>query len=71
MTVLETRVNSDGRMRVKYLHSSGLVEMDPADVFVHLYLYVKDQDLGIKGDEVQRMASTTRRMWRKSWLMWR
>ena len=56
VTVLETRVNSDGRMWVKYLHSSGLAEMDPADVFVQMYLYVKDQDLGIKGDEVQRMA---------------
>ena len=54
--VLETRVNSDGRMWAKYLHKSGLVDTDPADVFVHLYLYVEDQDLGIKGDEVQRMA---------------
>lgn len=41
VTVLDTRVNSDGRMWVKYLHSSGLVETDPADVFVHLYLYAK------------------------------
>lgn len=56
VTVRETRVNSDGRMWVRYQHKSGLVETDPADVFVHLYLYVEDQDQAIKGDEVQRMA---------------
>jgi hypothetical protein len=54
--VLETRVNSDGRMWVKYLHKSGLEESDPADVFVDLYTYVEEQDLGIKADEVQRIA---------------
>ena len=54
--VLETKVNSGGRMWVRYQHKSGLVETDPADVFVHLYLYVEDQDQAIKGDEVQRMA---------------
>lgn len=56
VTVLETKVNSDGRLWVKYKHKSGLVETDPADVFVHLYRYVEDQDQAIKGDEVQRMA---------------
>lgn len=56
VTVQETRLNSDGRMWVKYQHKSGLVETDPAYVFVHLYRYVEDQDQAIKGDEVQRMA---------------
>lgn len=56
VTVQETRLNSDGRMWVMYQHTSGLVETDPADVFVHLYRYVEDQDQAIKGDEVQRMA---------------
>ena len=56
VTVVETRVNSDGRMWVMYQHTSGLVERDPADVSVHLYRYVEDQDQAIKGDEVQRMA---------------
>ena len=56
VTVLETKANSDGRMWVMYQHKRGLVETDPADVFVHLYSYVKDQDQAIKGDEVQRMA---------------
>lgn len=37
VTVLETRVNSDGRMWVRYKHKLGLVETDPADMFVHLY----------------------------------
>lgn len=44
--VLETRVNSDGRMWVKYLHKSGLEESDPADVFVGLYTYVEDKIWG-------------------------
>lgn len=56
VTVQETRLNSDGRMWVMYRHKSGHVETDPADVFVHLYRYVEDQDQAIKGDEVQRMA---------------
>lgn len=46
--VLETKVNSDGRLWVRFQHKSGLVETDPADVFVHLYIYVEDQDLPIK-----------------------
>ena len=41
VTVLETKVNSDGRMWVKYLHKSGFEETDPADVFVHFYVYIK------------------------------
>lgn len=41
VTVLETKVNSDGRMWVRYRHKSGLVETDPADVFVHVYRYVE------------------------------
>lgn len=56
VTVLETRANSDGKMWVRYQHTSGFVETDSADVFVHLYRYVEDQDQAIKGDEVQRMA---------------
>lgn len=48
VTVLETRVNSDGRMWVRYQHKSGLVETDPADVFVRLYIYVEGQDYPIK-----------------------
>lgn len=50
VTVLETRANSDGKMWVRYKHKWGLVETDPADVFVHLYRYVEDQDQAIKGD---------------------
>ena len=61
VTVQETKVNRDERMWVKYLHEWGLVETNPADVFVHLYLYAEDQDLGIKGDEVQRSARLMRR----------
>lgn len=45
VTVLETRANSDGRMWVKYQHKSGLVETDPADVFVHLYRIERDGEL--------------------------
>lgn len=41
VTVLETKVNSNGRMWVKYLHKSGLMETDPADMFVQMYIYVK------------------------------
>lgn len=48
VTVQETRVNSDDRMWVKYLHESGLEETDPADVFVQLYIYVEGPDLPIK-----------------------
>lgn len=56
VTVQETRVNSEGRMWVRYLYKSGLEDTAPADVFVQMFIYVEDQDLGIKGDEVQRMA---------------
>ena len=42
VTVLETRANSDGKMWVRYKHKWGLVETDPADVFVHLYIYVEE-----------------------------
>lgn len=48
VTVVETRVNSDGRMWVRYQHKSGLVETDPAGVFVWLYIYVKGPDMPIK-----------------------
>lgn len=41
VTVLETRANSDGRLWVRYKHKSGLVETDPVDMFVHLYIYVE------------------------------
>ena len=46
VTVVETRVNSDGRMWVRYQHKSGLVETDPADVFVWLYIYVEEDARG-------------------------
>lgn len=45
VTVLETKANSDGRMWVRYQHKSGLVETDPADVFVHLYRIERDGEL--------------------------
>lgn len=41
VTVQETRVNSDDRMWVRYLHKSGLEDTDPADVFVEMYIYVE------------------------------
>lgn len=62
VTVQETRLNSDGRMWVKYQHKSGLVETDPADVFVRFYRHVEDQDQAIKGDEVQKLARLRKRM---------
>lgn len=43
VTVQETRVNSDGRMWVKYKHMSGFVETDSADIFVHCYFYAEGQ----------------------------
>ena len=46
VTVLETKANSDGRMWVIYKHKSGLVETDPADVFVRLYIYVEEDARG-------------------------
>ena len=48
VTVLETKVNSDGRMWVRYKHKSGLEETDPADVFVQVYIFVEGQDMPIK-----------------------
>lgn len=59
VTVQETRVNSDDRMWVKYLHKSGLEDTAPADVFVEMYIYVEDQDLPIManaGEVVQNAA---------------
>ena len=44
--VLEKKVNSDGRMWVMYQHTSGLVETDPADEFVRLYIYVEEDARG-------------------------
>ena len=46
VTVLETKANSDGKMWVRYKHKWGLVETDPADVFVRLYIYVEEDARG-------------------------
>ena len=46
VTVLETKVNSDGRLWVKYLPKSGLEETEPADEFVRLYIYVEEDARG-------------------------
>jgi hypothetical protein len=54
VTVLETKVNSDGRMWVKYLHKSGFVETDPADMFVQMYIYVEGPVYATVGGEVLR-----------------
>lgn len=59
VTVLETKVNSDGRLWVKYLHNSVFEKTNPADEFVRLYFFVEDQDLPIMenaGEVVQNAA---------------
>lgn len=43
VTVLETKVNSDGRMWVRYQHKSGFEVTRPADEFVHMFLYVEEK----------------------------
>ena len=52
VAILETRANSDGKMWVRYKHKCGLVETDPADVFVHLYIYVEEEARGRKRIEL-------------------
>lgn len=47
VTVQETRVNSDDRMWVKYLHKSGLEDTAPADVFVKMYIYVEGPSIKV------------------------
>lgn len=47
VTVQETRVNSDGRMWVKYLYKSGLEDTAPADVFVQMFIYIEGPSIKV------------------------
>lgn len=56
VTVQETRVNSEGRMWVRYLYKSGLEDTTPADVFVQMFIYVEGQDYPIWGTREGEMV---------------